>query len=119
MSYGLLADLVLSGHLAFIVFVVFGGLLAFRWPAAAMVHLPCLAWGVWVEVTGRPCPLTPLENRLRRQAGEAGYETGFIEHYLVTLVYPPGLTPGIQVALAVLLVTGNALVYALAVRKHR
>lgn len=117
MSYGLLADLLLVAHLAFITFVVFGGLLALRWKRATLVHLPFLAWGVWIEATGGVCPLTPLENRLRQAAGERGYATGFIEHYLVPLVYPPGLTPAIQIGLAAVLLMGNLAVYWWAFRR--
>lgn len=111
MSYALLADAVLVGHLAFVVFVIFGGLLALRWPWAAVPHLPALAWGAWIELTGGVCPLTPLENRFRRAAGGAGYEATFIEHYIVPIVYPPGITHGIQVGLGVALIVGNAAVY--------
>ena len=117
MSYAVLADLVLVGHLAFLLFVIFGGLLALGRPWAALLHAPALAWGTWIELTGGRCPLTPLENRLRRAAGGEGYETTFIEHYIVPLVYPPGLTPRIQLGLAVCLVVFNVLVYAAVVRR--
>ncbi len=119
MPYALLADLVLVGHLAFILFVVFGGLLVVRWPRAAWLHLPVLAWGVWIELTGGVCPLTPLENRFRRAAGGAGYEATFIEHYIVPLIYPPGLTHGAQLVLGVALIVWSAGVYGWAIHRWR
>jgi hypothetical protein len=117
--YSLLATLVVAGHLAFIVFVVAGGLLVRRWPRLAWLHLPCAAWGVYVEWSGRICPLTPIENWLRRRAGVAGYAEGFIEHYLLAIVYPEGLTPVTQAAAAVLVVGINAVVYAQLFRRPR
>jgi hypothetical protein len=112
MSWRLLADAVLLIHLAFLVLVIFGGLLAvWRW-RLAWLHLPALAWGIWIQFTGRICPLTPLENRLRQLGGEAGYSGGFIEHYLLSLIYPDGLTRSIQLGLGIGLIAFNALVYA-------
>ena len=84
----------------FIAWVVLGGLVVLRWPRLAWLHLPAVAWGVWIELTGGVCPLTPLEQRLRLAAGEAGYSGGFIEHYLGALIYPAGLTRGTQWMLA-------------------
>ena len=115
----LLADAVVAVHLAFIVFVAAGGLLVLWRPVVAALHLPALAWGIYTESTSTICPLTPVENALRRAAGEAGYAGGFIEHYVVNLIYPPGLTPGVQVAIAVGLIAFNAAVYALAWRRYR
>ena len=113
MGYGFLADLVLVGHLAFVAFAALGGLLALRWAKAAWVHLPAVAWGAFIEVSGGVCPLTPLENRLREAAGGAGYEGGFVEHYLVPLLYPDALSRDTQFVLAALLVAGNVAIYAL------
>ncbi len=96
MLYAVLADAVLLLHLAFILFVLLGALLAWRWRWVAWVHLPAVAWAVLLEFFGWLCPLTPLEVRLRTAAGEGGYAGGFIDHYLVPLIYPAGLTPGIQ-----------------------
>ena len=96
MLFGLLADAVLLLHLAFMVFVLFGALLVWRWPRVAWLHLPAVAWGVLLEFFGWLCPLTPLEVTLRRAAGAAGYPGGFVEHYLAPLIYPAGLTPAIQ-----------------------
>ncbi|MFC0338294.1 Protein of Unknown function [Kushneria avicenniae] len=97
MLYRLAADGVLVMHLAFIIWVVLGALLVLWRPALAWLHLPALAWGVAVEFNGWRCPLTPLENLLRSRAGQAGFEGGFIEHYLLGVIYPAGLTPAIQV----------------------
>ncbi len=119
MPYALLADMVLAGHLAFILFVVFGGLLVLRWPRMAWLHLPAFAWGSWIELTGGICPLPPLENRLRRAAGGPGYEATFIEHYIVPLIYPPGLTHGTQLLLGVALIVWSAGVYGWAVHRWR
>jgi hypothetical protein len=92
MFYRALADLVLVFHLAFIVFVVLGGLLTLRWRRIPLVHLPTVIWGVFIELSGGLCPLTPLENMLRRAAGTSGYSGGFIEHYLIPVIYPAGLS---------------------------
>ena len=99
MIYRLLADAVLLLHLAFIIFVVAGGLLLHRCPRLAWLHLPAVLWGVGIELSGYICPLTPLENRLRRLGGEAGYAGGFVEHYLVPVIYPIGLTREWQIVL--------------------
>lgn len=114
-----LADVVLAVHLAFIAFVAAGGLLALRFRRAPWLHLPAAAWGVWIEATGGVCPLTPLENSLRRAAGEAGYAGGFVEHYLLAAIYPAGLTPAIQLGLAAGVVVLNAAVYAFVWRRRR
>jgi hypothetical protein len=95
------------------VFVALGGLLALRWRWLPWVHLPAAAWGGFVELTGRICPLTPLENRLRRAAGRSGYEGDFIEHYLLPVIYPAGLTREIQLLLAALLLVLNIVIYAI------
>lgn len=112
MPYSVLATLVVAGHLLFIAFVTAGGWLVLRWPRLAWLHLPCAAWGAYVEWSGRLCPLTPLENWLRRRAGEAGYEQGFIEHYLLATVYPAGLTRSFQLAAGALVVAMNVGFYA-------
>lgn len=119
MGYRFLADAVLALHLAFVVFAIAGGLMAFRWRWAPWVHLPALAWGAAVELTGWTCPLTPLENSLRRAGGEAGYAGGFIEHYLLPILYPDSLTRETQVALGAALVIVNVIVYAIVMWKRR
>lgn len=111
MLYKTLANALLIVHLLFIIFVVLGGLLLLwdkRW---AYVHLPAMIWGATIEFTGGICPLTPLENKFRVAGGLAGYKEGFIEHYLVPLIYPPGLTPNIQLMLAILVLGINLIVY--------
>lgn len=113
MADRLLADLIVAVHFAFLVFVIAGGLLARRYRWVTIPHLLAAAWGVYVEATpGLVCPLTPLENAFAHRAGEAGYEGSFIEHYLVPIIYPEGLTRGMQWALAALVVVVNAAVYA-------
>jgi hypothetical protein len=119
MIYRLAADAVLVLHLLFIVFVVLGALLALRWRWMPWLHLPAAAWGVWVEASASICPLTPLENMLRRAAGEAGYAGGFVEHYLVALIYPAGLTPSIQWWLAGLVLAVNVAVYGWVISRRR
>jgi hypothetical protein len=111
MLFRFAADLIVIVHLAFVVFVVAGGLLALRWHRAAYIHIPAALWGAWIEFTGWICPLTPLENHLRRLAGEAGYTGGFIQHYIVGVVYPAGLTTAIQVTLGTIVVAVNGVVY--------
>ena len=107
----LFADVVVLIHLVFVCFVVLGGLLALKWPGIIWLHLPAAVWGALIEFANWPCPLTPLENWLRRRAGGAGYGTGFIEHYLVPLLYPPGLTRGLQIGLGIAVLVVNAAVY--------
>jgi hypothetical protein len=111
------ADLVLIAHLAFVAFVAAGGLLVLRWPWLAWLHVPVAIWGAAVELGGWICPLTPLENRLRAAGGEAGYAGGFIEHYLVPIVYPSGLTRGHQLALGAAVVVVNLAVYGVVLRR--
>ncbi len=119
MHYRLLADLVLLLHAAFVAYVVLGALLALRAPRTAWVHLPIVAWGAGIEFLGGICPLTPLENHWRQRAGEQGYAGGFVEHYVVAALYPDGLTRNVQVALGLLVLAVNALIYAVAWRRHR
>jgi len=115
----LLSRIVVVVHALFLAFVVAGGLLVSRWPGLAWLHLPCALWGALVVGLGGTCPLTPLENRLRAEAGVAGYEGGFIEQYLLVVIYPPGLTRELQVLLALVLALLLAAQYALAWRLHR
>jgi len=119
MAWRLLADLLVTLHLAFAAFVVFGGFLAWKWRWAVLAHLPALVWGFWIETSGRICPLTPLENHLRHLAGEAGYQGGFLDHYVVPILYPPGLTRPDQWVLAALLLAINLLAYGALLRPHR
>ena len=112
MFYRALADFVVVTHLAFIVFVVLGGLLALRWRLAPLLHLPAALWGVYIELSGGICPLTPLENELRQAAGSSGYAGGFVEQYVVPIVYPAALSEQLQIVLASVVVVANVLVYS-------
>ena len=111
MAYVVLADLVLLAHLAFVMFVVLGGLLALRRPGAACIHLPCAAWAAFVEFAGIVCPLTPLENQLRRLGGAPAYAGDFLGHYVTAALYPAGLTRGTQIVLGGVVVALNCAVY--------
>ncbi len=117
MAYRLLADLVVVIHALFVVFVGLGGLLVLRWPRLAWLHLPAAAWGALISFGGWICPLTPLEKHLRLAAGGAAYEGGFIEHYLLPILYPPGLTRGTQIVLGLLVLAVNLAVYGHALRR--
>jgi Protein of Unknown function (DUF2784) len=117
--YRALADLILALHLVFVLFVVLGGLLVLRWPRAAWLHVPAAIWGVLIEFTGWICPLTPLENSLRTRGGEAGYNGGFIEHYIQPLLYPAGLTRSTQVVLGSLVLVLNLTAYGIALSRTR
>ncbi|HYO12584.1 MAG TPA: DUF2784 domain-containing protein [Thermoanaerobaculia bacterium] len=119
MLYRLLADLVVVLHFAFVLFVVFGGLFALRWPRAAWIHLPAALWGAGIEFVQGICPLTPLENRLRRLGGEAGYSGGFVERYVTAVLYPEGLTREVQLVLGGLVILVNVAVYAVVWRRRR
>ena len=115
----ILADAVLVFHGLFIVWAALGALAVLRWPKLVWVHLPALAWAVWIETSGRICPLTPLENSLRRAAGEAGYSGGFIEHYLGRIIYAAGLTREAQWAVAGVLLAVNVVMYGVIVARRR
>lgn len=111
MFYRLAADGVLLLHLAFIVFALLGAALAVRWRWVIAAHLPAAAWGFFVELSGRGCPLTYAENHLRIKAGQSGYSESFIEHYLLAVIYPPGLTREVQWVLAAVVVVVNVAIY--------
>lgn len=117
MGYRLAADAVVVAHGAFILFAVLGGLLALRRRWLALLHLPAVAWALFIEATGRICPLTPLEVSLRVAAGDAGYDGGFVEHYLIPIIYPAGLTRDVQFILAAFVLAVNLAVYALILRR--
>ena len=120
MLYHRLADLVVAIHLAFVVFVVLGALLVLRWPRLAWVHVPAAIWGVLIEYAGWICPLTPLENWLRRAGGQASYQGGFVEHYVIPVLYPLGLTRATQWVLGTIVLVVNVGVYgALVIRRRR
>ena len=115
----LAADALLTLHFIAIVFIALGGLLVFRWPRVALIHIPLAIWGVLLEFMGWICPLTPWEQALRRAAGERGYEGGFMAHYIMPLLYPAELTREIQIGAGILVVAVNVAVYAFVFRKRR
>ncbi|HEY3279070.1 MAG TPA: DUF2784 domain-containing protein [Gemmatimonadales bacterium] len=117
MLYRLLASAVVAFHGLFVAFVVLGGFLAWRWRRVAALHLPCAAWGVLIEYRHWTCPLTPLENHLRAKAGSAGYDGGFIEHYVWPVLYPSGLTPRAQLALGTVVLVINLVAYGVLARR--
>jgi hypothetical protein len=119
MFAGAAADAIVLLHLAFIGFVLFGAFLVLRWRWIAWLHLPAFAWGAFVQFFSAECPLTPLEQWLRRLAGEGGYTGGFVEHYIVPVIYPPGLTPTIQLWLGVFVVAINVAIYAYVLARRR
>ena len=119
MLYRFLADVLVLLHLSFVAFVVLGGMLVVHRPRWAWVHLPVAAWGSLVELSGWICPLTPLEVRLRIMGGEAGYPGGFVEHYVLPLLYPVALTRGHQVGLGVGVAVVNLALYAWALSRVR
>lgn len=112
MLYGLFADFVVLLHLLFVLFVILGGVLLLKWPRLIWLHVPAVAWGAFVEFSGWICPLTPLENWLRSQAGETGYAGDFITRYFSIVLYPEGLTRDVQFVLGALVVAINLAVYA-------
>ena len=111
MGYRFLADLFLALHFCFILFVLFGGLLCLYRTGLAWLHLPAATWGVWIEWSGRICPLTPLENRFRLAASEQGFTGGFVEHYLIPVIYPHHLDAPLQWFLGAAVIFVNLLVY--------
>jgi len=114
------ADVIVLVHLAFILFVAAGGLLVFRWPKLAWVHVPAVVWGALIELAGWICPLTPLENRLRGAGGEAAFAGGFIDRYIMPIIYPAGLTRGMQLTLGTVVIVVNLVVYgSLFLRRKR
>lgn len=115
----LAADAVLILHLAFVLFVAFGGLLVWRVPCLAWLHVPAFLWGATVELSALNCPLTRLENQLLQVSGGTGYEEGFIAHYLLPLLYPAGLTQEFQIGLGVAVLTVNGLLYGIQLYRSR
>ncbi len=113
MLYAVLAGVLVVLHLLFVVFVTLGGLGVLRWPRLAWLHLPAATWGVLIELRGWVCPLTPLEQRLWIRAGREGYGGGFVEHYLLPVLYPSGLTRSTQIALGVAVALFNLGIYGL------
>ena len=106
-----LADIVLVVHLLFIIFVLFGGLIVLKWHKVIWAHIPCVIWGVLIEIFGWVCPLTYLENYFREIGNANYYESSFIQHYLLPIIYPPGLTIDIQILLGVFVIMINLVIY--------
>lgn len=119
MDSGFLAEVVLVIHGLFIAWAALGAIAVWRWPRLAILHLPALAWAIWIETVGGVCPLTVLENRLRRAAGQAGYSGGCITHYLGPIIYPAGLTREGQWMVAAVLALFNTVLYGLMIKRSR
>ena len=119
MLYRFLADTLVVFHFSFILFVVFGGFLALRWPRLVYAHIPAMLWGVLIELSGWICPLTPLENHFRLLSGEQGYQGGYIEHYLIPLIYPVDLTRTLQFIFGGLVIVINLLAYSLFIYRKK
>ena len=111
MIAGIATDIIVLAHLGFIVFVALGGFLVVRWPKIALLHLPCVLWGVLIAFGGWICPLTHLEMHFRQLSGQVGYDGGFIDHYVMPIVYPAGLTRGMQIAFGVIILAVNLCAY--------
>jgi hypothetical protein len=109
--YRIAAELLVLVHLVFIIFVMAGGFAVFKWPWMALLHIPAATWGALIEFRGWICPLTPWENSLRQLAGQEGYSEGFVEHYILPLIYPTGLTRELQIALGSIVIAVNLLIY--------
>jgi Protein of Unknown function (DUF2784) len=119
MWFRFLADLTVIVHLAFVLFVVFGGLLVLRWRRVAWLHLPAAVWGAWIEFAGWLCPLTPLENWLRERGGRPAYTSSFVERYIIPTLYPDSLSREVQWVLGGLVLLVNGLVYLVVLRRRR
>ena len=117
--HGALADAVVAVHFLFVLFVLFGGLLVLRWRWVRWLHLPAAAWGALIEFAGWTCPLTPLEKWLRREGNLGGYEGGFVEHYILPVLYPQALTRTIQLVLGGIVVLLNLYIYWRVLRQDR
>lgn len=111
MLYPLLADLVVLIHLLFVLFAVLGALLVIWWRKVLWLHLPAAVWAAWIEFSGKICPLTPLENWLRRRGGGSGYAGDFVGHYLMPILYPSGLTRKVQFILGGVVIGVNLIIY--------
>ena len=111
MLYHYLADVIVIIHFVFIIFVIFGAFLLIRWRWIIWMHLPAAMWGVFIEFSGWICPLTPLENKLRKISGLDSYDISFVEHYIIPLIYPTDLTREVQILFGVVVVTVNMLIY--------
>lgn len=111
MTFKVAANAIAVLHLAFVAFVLTGGLLVLRWRHVMWLHLPAAVWGVLIELAGWYCPLTRYENYFLRRAGEAGYDEGFLAHHVFAIIYPSGLTRGAEIFLGVFVLVVNVAVY--------
>ncbi len=112
MIHSTVADLLVLIHLAFIIFVIFGGILIFKWRWIIYLHIPAVIWAALIEFKGWICPLTPWENQLRQAGGEAGYTGGFIEHYIIPIIYPDKLTLETQIIFGIFVIVINVIIYS-------
>ncbi len=119
MLYPALADAVVVVHLGFVLFVLSGGFLALRWRRVMLLHLPSAAWGALVEIAGWECPLTPLENWLRLRGGEVAYRGGFVDHYLLPVLYPQPFPRRLGLLLGGVVLAVNAVAYFALLRRMR
>lgn len=117
--YRIAAELVMATHFLFVVYVALGGLLVLRWRWTVWLHIPAVIWGAYIASSGGICPLTPLENWLRVQAGQAGYEGGFVQRYIMPILYPGEITVSQQMIETVVVVFANAVIYLLVLRRVR
>ena len=117
--YSFLADVVMLFHFIFILFVILGALFCFRWSWVMFLHVPTVLWAAWIQFKGGYCPLTPLENWLRAQHGDHRYETGFIEHYIGSLIYPGGIPASMHLYLGMMVLVINITAYTIIVRRKR
>jgi len=111
MLYRILVDIIVVVHLVFVVFAVLGGFLVLRWKRCAWIHLPAVMWAAMIEFFGWVCPLTPLENWLRERSGMMGYQSGFLEHYILPILYPTALTRRLQISLGLIVLAVNVAIY--------
>ena len=118
MPYGIFTDIVVLIHLTFVFFAVLGAVLIIWWRWIIWLHLPAFLWAIWIEFTGGICPLTPLENWVRIQAGQGGYEGDFVATYLLPVLYPAGLTCNVQFMLGMMVIVINVAIYGSIVYKR-
>ena len=119
MVYSLLADLIILLHFMFILFVLCGGLLVLKWKWLIFIHIPAPIYGILIEIESWVCPLTPLEVHFKMKAGESIYQGGFVEHYLIPIIYPPGLNRTIQIILAAMVLILNIIIYTMVFYKYK
>lgn len=117
MLYQVAADFIVLLHFSFILFVLAGGLLVLKWRWLVWLHIPAVIWGALISFMGWVCPLTPLENMLRKATGDGVYITGFVERYLGSVIYPSGFSREMFIAMGVIVIVINVVVYSVIVRR--